>query len=52
MNVDYRELCVELFGTDDVNQLKEIARSLQERTPAGQGGRKSLHRRMCRRSGI
>ena len=26
MNVDYRELCVELFGTDDVNQLKEIAR--------------------------
>ena len=42
MNVDYRELCVELFGTDDVNQLKEIARSLQEKNPRGAGRKKKF----------
>ena len=42
MNVDYRELCVELFGTDDVDQLKEIARSLQEKNPRGAGRKKKF----------
>ncbi|MBQ8784235.1 MAG: Hin recombinase [Clostridia bacterium] len=26
MNVDYRELCIRLFGTDDVNELEKIAK--------------------------
>ena len=52
MNVDYRELCVELFGTDDVDQLKEIADIKEINPDYDLGGRKSLHRRMCRRSGI
>ncbi len=42
MNVDYRELCVELFGTDDVNQLKKIAHSLQEKNPRRAGRKKKF----------
>ena len=47
MNVDYRELCVELFGTDDVNQLKEIARSLQEKNPRGAGRKNKVYTGGC-----
>lgn len=42
MNVDYRKLCVELFGTDDVDQLKEIARLLQEKNPRRAGRKKKF----------
>lgn len=42
MNVDYRELCVDLFGTDDVNELTRIARSFQEKNPRNAGRKKKF----------
>jgi len=38
-NVDYREVCNELFGTTDVNELKQIAERLKQKNPR-QAGRK------------
>lgn len=35
MNIDYRALCVELFGTDDVEKLKKIARETKNKHNAG-----------------
>ena len=35
MNTDYRKLCVELFGTDDIEQLKKIAGSIKNNRNAG-----------------
>ena len=31
VKVDYRKLCVDLFGTDDVNELTKIARTFKEK---------------------
>ena len=41
MNIDYRELCKELFGTDDVEQLRQIAAHVKQKDTRG-AGRKPL----------
>lgn len=38
-NVDYREVCRELFGTTDVNELRQIAEQFKQKNPR-QAGRK------------
>ncbi len=35
MDIDYRALCIEFFGTDDVNELKEIAKKSNDNRNAG-----------------
>ena len=35
MNTDYRKLCVELFGTDDVEKLRKIAKKINYNRNAG-----------------
>ena len=35
MNIDYRALCVELFGTDDVKELKKISEKMKDTRNAG-----------------
>ena len=35
MNTDYRKLCLELFGTDDVEQLRQIAKKTNTNRNAG-----------------
>lgn len=35
MGTDYRALCLELFGTDDVNELKKIAKKAKDNRNAG-----------------
>ena len=35
MEIDYRKLCVELFGTDDVAELKKIAQKAKDNRNAG-----------------
>ena len=35
MGIDYRKLCVELFGTDDVEKLKKIAQKAKDNHNAG-----------------
>lgn len=35
MNIDYRALCVQLFGTDDVKELKKIAKKNNDNRNAG-----------------
>ena len=42
MNVDYRKLCVDLFGTDDVNELTRIALIYKEKTPRKAGRKKKF----------
>ena len=40
MATDYRKLCVELFGTDDVAQLREIAEKANQKNPRNAGRKK------------
>lgn len=42
VNVDYRKLCVDLFGTDDVEKLTELARTLSEKNPRKAGRKKKF----------
>ena len=42
VNVDYRKLCVDLFGTDDVNELTRIARTCKEKNPRKAGRKKKF----------
>ena len=42
MNVDYRKLCVDLFGTDDVNELTRIALIYKEKNPRKAGRKKKF----------
>ncbi|MBE6762168.1 MAG: Hin recombinase, partial [Ruminococcaceae bacterium] len=35
METDYRALCLELFETDDVNELKKIAEKVKDNRNAG-----------------
>lgn len=42
MNVDYRKLCMDLFGTDDVNELTKIARTFREKNPRNAGRKKKF----------
>lgn len=41
MPTDYRKLCVNLFGTDDVAKLERIATELKTKNPAMPAGRRS-----------
>ena len=40
--MDYHKLCLDLFGTDDVNELKRIARAYREKNPRKAGRKKKL----------
>ena len=42
MDTDYRELCRNLFGTDDVQELKRIARTIHEKNPRNAGRKKKF----------
>lgn len=40
--MDYRILCLDLFGTDDVNELARIARTYKEKNPRNAGRKKKF----------
>lgn len=40
--MDYRKLCLDLFGTDDVNELTKIARVYKEKNPRKAGRKKKF----------
>ena len=40
--MDYRILCLDLFGTDDVNELARIARKYKEKNPRNAGRKKKF----------
>ncbi|HBM98354.1 MAG TPA: Hin recombinase, partial [Ruminococcus sp.] len=42
MNVDYKELCNELFGTTDVEKLKKIASKVNKKNNRGAGRKKAF----------
>ena len=42
MNIDYRKLCIELFGTDDVDELKTIADKIRVKNPRNAGRKKKF----------
>lgn len=42
MAIDYRELCVELFGTDDVDILRGIANATSRKNPRNAGRKKKF----------
>ena len=42
MNVDYRALCLELFGTDDVEKLKQLSQTLKTKNPRNAGRKKKF----------
>ncbi len=42
MNTDYRKLCVELFGTDDVNELKKLATVVKVKNTRNAGRKKKF----------
>ena len=42
MPIDYRNLCIDLFGTDNVDRLKEIAEDVKNRNPRNAGRKKAF----------
>ena len=42
MNTDYRKLCVELFGTDNVDELKALANSIKTKNTRNAGRKKKF----------
>lgn len=42
MNIDYRKLCIELFGTDDIDELKAIAEKIRAKNPRNAGRKKKF----------
>ena len=40
--MDYHKLCLDLFGTDDVNELERIARAYREKNPRKAGRKKKF----------
>lgn len=40
--MDYHKLCLDLFGTDDVNELERIARTYREKNPRKAGRKKKF----------
>lgn len=42
MAVDYQKLCVELFGTDDVEELRRIAKEREQKNSRGAGRKKAV----------
>lgn len=42
MNVDYRQLCLDLFGTDDIDELTGIARTIKEKNSRNAGRKKKF----------
>ena len=41
-DVDYKELCLELFGTTDINELKRIAAQINQKNPRRAGRKKKF----------
>lgn len=42
MELDYRKLCIDLFGTDNADELKKIAATLNEKNPRKAGRKRKL----------
>ncbi len=42
MAVDYRKVCLDLFGTDDVDELTKIARTCKTKNPRNAGRKKKF----------
>lgn len=42
MELDYRKLCIDLFGTDNAEELKKIAATLKEKNPRNAGRKRKL----------
>lgn len=42
MDVDYRQLCLDLFGTDDIDELTRIARTIKKNNPRNAGRKKKF----------
>lgn len=42
MSVDYRQLCLDLFGTDDIDELTGIARTIKKNNPRNAGRKKKF----------
>lgn len=42
MNTDYRKLCVELFGTDNVNELRKLAKAVKVKNTRNAGRKKKF----------
>ena len=42
VNTDYRKLCVELFGTDDVDELRKIAQERKTKNPRNAGRKRKF----------
>ena len=42
MHIDYRKLCVELFGTDDVTELRNIAQTVNQKNARNAGRKKKF----------
>ena len=42
MNTDYRALCIELFGTDDVAKLQMIAQEVKKKNPRNAGRKRKF----------
>ena len=42
MHTDYRKLCVELFGTDDVAELRNIAQTVNQKNARNAGRKKKF----------
>ena len=40
--MDYHKLCLDLFGTDDINELERIARTYREKNPRKAGRKKKF----------
>lgn len=40
--MDYRRLCVDLFGTDDVDELTKIARTVKDKNPRNAGRKRKF----------
>ena len=42
MNTDYRKLCVDLFGTDEVDELRKLAQRLKTKNPRNAGRKRKF----------
>ena len=42
MNTDYRKLCMNLFGTDDVKELEKLAKTIKKKNPRNAGRKKKF----------
>lgn len=42
MSTDYQKLCIELFGTDNVDELQDIAKKIKDKNPRNAGRKKKF----------